>query len=94
MHYSATPASNYTIQNEGLLLIDSGGQYVGGTTDITRTLAFQNITQEEKYHFTLALKSHIDLAKVVFLRGCRGISLDILARKPLWDVGLDYKCVT
>lgn len=94
MHYSATPTSNYTIQNEGLLLIDSGGQYVGGTTDITRTLAFQNITQEEKYHFTLALKSHIDLAKVVFLRGCRGISLDILARKPLWDVGLDYKCGT
>ncbi len=94
MHYSATNESNKTITNEGLLLIDSGGQYYGGTTDITRTLVFKNITKEEKYHFTLALKSHIDLASAIFLRGCSGTSLDILARKPLWDVNLDYKCGT
>lgn len=94
MHYSANEQSNKKITNEGLLLIDSGGQYTGGTTDITRTLAFEKITDEEKYHFTLALKSHIALANAKFLRGCRGISLDILARKPLWDANLDYKCGT
>lgn len=94
MHYSATLQSNKTIRNEGLLLIDSGGQYLGGTTDITRTLVLGSLSKEAKYHFTLALKSHIALASVCFLRGCRGISLDILARKPLWDVGLDYKCGT
>ncbi len=94
MHYKATQKSNVQIKNKGLLLIDSGGQYMGGTTDITRTLAMGNISDIERYHTTLVLKSHIDLAKVVFLRGCQGMTLDILARKPIWDANLDYKCGT
>ena len=90
IHYSATKESSKEILNDGFLLVDSGGQYHYGTTDITRTLALNNITDEMKYHFTLALKAHISLASVVFDKKTLDSELDLLARKPLWDVGLDY----
>ena len=94
MHYSATEESNYELKEEGLFLLDSGGQYLDGTTDITRTFALGNLTDEEKKNYTLVLKGHIGLAKAKFLKGANGSTLDILARKPLWDEGLDYKCCT
>lgn len=94
MHYSATPESDYELKEEGLFLVDSGGQYLDGTTDITRTFVLGNITEEEKRDFTLVLKGHINLSKAKFLKGATGCNLDILARGPLWEKGLDYKCGT
>ena len=94
MHYSATEESNAIIEGDGLLLIDSGGHYMEGTTDITRTIAIGNITDEMKLHFTTVLKSVIALSKAVFLKGCRGVNLDILARGPIWNLLIDYKCGT
>ena len=89
-HYSATEESNATVTNQGILLIDSGGQYFGGTTDITRTTALGTPTAEEKRCFTLVLKGHIGLSKAVFPEGTRGDQIDILARKALWENGLNY----
>lgn len=94
MHYSATPESNALLKPEGFLLVDSGGQYYEGTTDITRTFVLGPISDEWKLHFTTVLRSMLNLARAKFLYGCRGTSLDILARGPLWDMGLDYKCGT
>lgn len=94
MHYSATKESDVELKAEGLFLVDSGGQYFDGTTDITRTIVLGDITEEEKRDFTLVLKSHIALAEAKFLKGTCGANLDILARKPMWDNGLDYKCGT
>lgn len=94
MHYKATEQSYSKIEPKGLYLIDSGGQYYGGTTDITRTFALGELTEEEKYHFTLTVKSVINLSKVKFLYGCSGLSLDVLARSVMWNQGLDYKCGT
>ncbi|QAT60920.1 aminopeptidase P family protein [Acidilutibacter cellobiosedens] len=94
MHYSATKESQYTLEKEGMLLIDSGGQYLDGTTDITRTFILGNISEEEKRSYTLTLKGHIDLIKTRFLYGATGSSLDIMARFPLWQEGIDYKCGT
>ena len=94
MHYSATPESDYELKEEGLFLVDSGGQYLDGTTDITRTFVLGNITEEEKRDFTLVLKGHINLSKAKFLKGATGCNLDVLARGPLWEKGLDYKCGT
>ena len=94
MHYSATEESDYELKQEGMLLVDSGGQYYTGTTDITRTYILGDITEEEKRDFTLVLKGHINLAKAKFLKGSTGCNLDILARGPLWQYGLDYKCGT
>ena len=94
MHYSATPKSDYELKPQGLFLVDSGGQYLDGTTDITRTFVLGDITEEEKRDFTLVLKGHINLAKAKFLKGSTGCNLDILARGPLWQYGLDYKCGT
>ena len=94
MHYSATQESDYELKEEGLFLVDSGGQYLDGTTDITRTFVLGNITEEEKRDFTLVLKGHINLARAKFLKGTNGCNLDILARGPLWQEGLDYKCGT
>ena len=74
--------------------MDSGGQYEEGTTDITRTFVLGELSDECKLHFTTALRSMIRLAKARFLYGCRGMNLDILARGPLWDLDLDYKCGT
>ncbi|MGL5351696.1 MAG: aminopeptidase P family protein [Clostridium sp.] len=94
MHYSATEESEYTLKPEGMLLLDSGGQYLDGTTDITRTFILGNITAEEKRDFTLVLKGHIALSKAKFLKGTTGMNLDILARQPMWQYGMDYKCGT
>lgn len=90
-HYSATPESNISLEPRGLYLIDSGGQYYEGTTDITRTIAMGPVTDEEKEHFTLVLMSMLRLGDVKFLHGCRGLSLDYAAREPLWRRGLNYE---
>ncbi|MDS0528202.1 aminopeptidase P family protein [Clostridium sp. SHJSY1] len=94
MHYSATEDSQYELKAEGMLLVDSGAQYLDGTTDITRTFVLGKLTEEEKRDFTLVLKSHIALASATFLKGATGENLDTLARRPLWDYGMDYKCGT
>lgn len=94
MHYAADEDSNSTVKEEGLLLFDSGGQYLDGTTDITRTIAAGTITDEERTDFTLTLKGHINLNQAKFLHGATGYYLDILARRPMWEHGIDYKCGT
>lgn len=94
MHYSSSEETNVPITNEGMLLIDSGGQYLEGTTDITRTYVLGEISDEEKLWFTRAMRSHIRLAMAHFLYGCTGLNLDILARGPLWDHDMDYQCGT
>ncbi len=90
-HYSATPESNIPLEPKGLYLIDSGGQYYEGTTDITRTMALGSVTKEEKEHFTLVLMSMLQLGNVKFLHGCRGLSIDYVAREPLWRRGLNFE---
>ncbi|HHD2587181.1 TPA: aminopeptidase P family protein [Clostridium perfringens] len=94
MHYSATPESDYTLEPRGFLLIDSGGQYLDGTTDITRTFVLGELTYEERKDYTLVLKGHIGLMRAKFLKGATGSALDIKAREPLWNEGIDYKCGT
>lgn len=94
MHYMATPQTDATLKPEGFLLVDSGGHYLEGSTDITRTIALGRLTREQKLHFTTVCRSNLNLAAAKFLHGCRGSNLDILARGPLWDLGLDYKCGT
>ena len=94
MHYSATKESDYTLEPRGFLLIDSGGQYLDGTTDITRTFVLGELTEEERKDYTLVLKGHIGLMRAKFLKGATGSALDIKAREPLWNEGIDYKCGT
>ena len=94
MHYSATPESNTGLKPEGFLLVDSGGHYYEGTTDITRTFVLGSISDEMKQHFTAVCRSNMKLANAKFLYGACGLNLDILARGPLWDMGIDYKCGT
>ena len=94
MHYSATPESNAELKPEGFLLVDSGGHYYEGTTDITRTMALGPITDEMRLHFTTVCRSNLNLANAKFLYGCCGLNLDILSRGPLWDLNIDYKCGT
>lgn len=91
IHYQAQEEkSNATIEKGGLYLIDSGGQYLDGTTDVTRTIAIGKPTDEQKKHYTLVLKGHIALAKQQFPEGVEGGQLDGLARQYLWNEGLDY----
>lgn len=90
IHYSATAETNKTLKPEGFLLVDSGGQYVDGTTDITRTIALGALTDEMKEHYTAVLKGHIALASARFRKGTTGADLDGLARKPVHDIGLNY----
>ena len=94
MHYSATEESNALLKPEGLYVVDSGGHYLEGTTDITRTMALGPITDEMRLHFTTVLCSNLNLAAAKFLQGCTGRNLDILSRGPLWKLGIDYKCGT
>ncbi len=89
-HYSATKESNTELKPKSFYLVDSGGQYVDGTTDITRTVALGAPTKEEKHDFTLALKGTIDLAMSIFPHGTKGVQLDAIARKPLWDNRMNY----
>lgn len=90
VHYEATDESAYTLAPEGLLLIDTGGQYLEGTTDITRTISLGNSTAAEKHDYTLILKGHLALARAVFPKGTMGVQLDVLARGPLWNEGMTY----
>lgn len=94
MHYSAKRGSCSALKPEGMLLVDSGGHYLQGTTDITRTFALGKITDEMRSHFTAALRAMLNLAAARFMAGCRGENLDILSRGILWEKGLDYRCGT
>lgn len=90
VHYSATPETDTQIKPEGLLLMDSGGQYLDGTTDITRTIALGEPTEQMKKDFTRVLKGTIGIAKCKFPAGIRGCLIDAFARKALWDAGIQY----
>lgn len=90
VHYGATPETSYTIEPEGFLLIDSGGQYLNGTTDITRTIHFGKPTPQEKQDYTLVLQGMIRLSLAKFPKGTRGSQLDTFARMALWEHGLNY----
>ncbi len=90
VHYSATEESDVTLQSKGFLLLDSGAQYLDGTTDITRTIALGELTEEEKTDYTLILKGHIALAMAKFPAGTRGAQLDVLARMPIWNHGMNF----
>jgi Xaa-Pro aminopeptidase len=89
-HYRATAAAHSALHAEGLLLIDSGGQYLGGTTDITRVLALGPVSDEQKRDATLVLKGMIGLSRARFPAGASGPQLDALARAPLWAAGMDF----
>ena len=91
VHYAAKPDGSAILKPKGLLLVDSGGQYLGATTDITRTIALGEPTWEEKEHYTAVLKGLLQLANARFLEGCSGENLDILARGPIWRLGIDYR---
>ncbi len=90
VHYEATPETDVPLQPRGFLLLDSGAQYMDGTTDITRTIALGPLTEEEKTDYTLILKGHIDLALAVFPEGTRGAQLDALARMPIWKHRMNF----
>lgn len=97
MHYLPPKEGSAVVSNQGIdpiLLIDSGGQYYGGTTDITRTFCLGECSKEYVRDYTLTIKSVVDLASTVFLQGCSGIALDIKARENMWKLGMDYKCGT
>lgn len=90
VHYGVTEESNKTLRSKGLILIDTGGTYIGGTTDITRTIALGPLTDTEKKHYTAVLQGNLDLGSTQFPRGTRGLNLDAIARRPIWAVGCDY----
>ncbi len=90
IHYSATPETDIHIEAEGLLLADTGGQYLEGTTDVTRTIVMGPVTEEQKLYFTAVLRGTLNLAAARFRYGCRGWNLDYLARGPLWEMGKDF----
>jgi Xaa-Pro aminopeptidase len=90
VHYSAVPDTDYEIMAENIVLIDSGGQYLEGTTDITRTISLGKVSSKMKEMYTAVLRGNLNLASAVFKEGCSGVALDYIARKPLWDKGLDY----
>lgn len=90
VHYHAEEGRCAELRPEGILLLDSGGQYTDGTTDITRTIALGPVTAHQKRHFTRVLQGHIDLAMAHFPQGTTGVQLDVLARMPLWMEGLNY----
>ena len=90
VHYEATPETDIPLKPEGLLLLDSGAQYLDGTTDITRTIALGPLTQEEKTDYTLVLKGHLHLQNAQFPAGTCGTQLDVLARSAMWKCGINY----
>lgn len=94
MHYEATAESYAVLRPEGLLLVDSGGQYMGGTTDVTRTIVLGPVSEEVKKHYTLTAAGMLQMTHAKWLYGCTGRNLDILARQPLWEIGIDYQCGT
>lgn len=94
MHYEPTTDDHAVLKPEGLYLIDSGGQYMGGTTDVTRTIALGPVSEEVKKHYTLVAAGMLQLTNAHWIYGCTGRNLDILARQPIWNIGMDYKCGT
>ena len=90
VHYEATPETDIPLKPEGLLLLDSGAQYLDGTTDITRTIALGPLTDEEKTDYTLVLKGHLQLQNAHFPAGTCGTQLDVLARSAMWKCGINY----
>lgn len=90
IHYSATEETDVALQPESFLLSDTGGHYLEGSTDVTRTFVLGPLTEQMRHHYTAVLRGHLNLGGAVFKAGCTGGSLDILARKPLWDEMLDY----
>ena len=94
MHYKAEPGKCATVTNEGLLLIDSGGQYFDGTTDITRTFVLGNISDIERRDYTVALKALLRLQDARFIAGTTGPNLDLFAREMVYKYNLDYRCGT
>lgn len=91
IHYHPTKKSDSPLTKDGIYLVDSGGQYLGGTTDVTRTVALGNPTPEQKERYTRVLKGYIALATAIFPKGTNGTQLDALARRPLWEIGYDYE---
>lgn len=91
VHYSVSEESDISIEPRGFLLVDSGAHYLEGTTDITRTFALGPLTEEMRRDYTMVCRSNLNLAAVKFLYGCSGRNLDVIARQPFWDEGLDYK---
>lgn len=94
MHYSAPKENSAPLEKKGFLLVDSGGQYKEGTTDVTRTIALGELTEDRKKYYTLTLVGMLRLMNARFLKGCTGRNLDILARGVLWEHGVDYRCGT
>ena len=94
MHYEPSDQHEVVLKERGMLLVDSGGQYNGGTTDVTRTIVLGELTEEEKRDYTLTACSMLNLMHIKWLEGCVGQNLDIIARKRMWDEGMDYKCGT
>ena len=94
MHYTAKEGDCARLRPEGMLLVDCGGQYLRGTTDVTRTMALGSVTDEMRRHYTLTAVGNLQLQEAVFLYGCSGRNVDILARQPLWQTFVDYKCGT
>ena len=90
MHYHATPGNCTTLAPKGFLLVDCGGQYLDGTTDITRTYTLGELNDNERTYYTYVLKSHIDMAKLQFLNTCTGGNLDVIARAPVWAHGVGF----
>ncbi|MCQ2519603.1 MAG: aminopeptidase P family protein [Lachnospiraceae bacterium] len=94
MHYEAKEGNYAYLKPEGMLLVDSGGQYEKGTTDVTRTFVLGPVSEEIKLHFSRVAAGMLAVADTKFLYGCTGRNLDIMAREPLWEIGIDYKCGT
>ena len=90
VHYESTPETDVPLRPEGLLLLDSGAQYLDGTTDLTRTIALGPVTEEQRKVYTLVLKGHIQLELCKFPSGTSGTQIDVLARKDMWRVGMNY----
>ena len=90
IHYEPTADSDIPVVNDSFLLVDTGGHYLQGSTDITRTFAVGTLTEEQRRRYTAVLRGHLDVAAAVFKQGCTGVNLDALARMPLWELGLDY----
>ncbi|MDO4260486.1 MAG: aminopeptidase P family protein [Eubacteriales bacterium] len=91
VHYSATEESSVPVERKGFLLVDAGGHYLEGTTDTTRTFAMGPLTDEERRMYTAVCRGNLRLAHARFLRGCTGLTLDVLCREPLWELGMDYR---
>ena len=90
VHYEPTKSTDIPLADNGFLLLDTGGQYLQGTTDITRTIGIGKLSGEQKKHYTAVLRGNLNLAAAYFKYGCTGVNLDYLARAPLWELGLDY----